>query len=97
MAQQVVMIVVLFRIYGTKSGNLLQQLLRYLRLICFTEFFSFISGPNSLVMQGEKTDRLKLTKLKIGTYVFELIVTDDRGLQGKDTVNVFVKKGCNMF
>ncbi|EDV22385.1 uncharacterized protein TRIADDRAFT_28661 [Trichoplax adhaerens] len=54
-----------------------------------------VSGPNSFVMSGAKTSQLKLTKLKLGTYVFELIVTDDRGLQGKDTVNVFVKKDDN--
>lgn len=74
----------------------MQYSLRFQDSLVHKILFHF-SGPDSLVMQGEKTDHLKLTKLKLGTYVFELIVADDRGLQGKDTVNVFVKKGCNIF
>ena len=44
-------------------------------------------------MSGVDDKVVTVNKLLEGNYVFKLIVTDDKGLTGSDTVAVNVKKG----
>jgi hypothetical protein len=52
--------------------------------------WSQISGPNKSVIINPLQFSTEVTNLTLGTYSFELKVTDDAGLSAKDTVRVFV-------
>jgi hypothetical protein len=52
-----------------------------------------ISGPSSATFSSNNTATTDVSKLVEGTYEFELTVMDDKGLSGKDTVNVTVALG----
>ncbi|TLX77471.1 T9SS type A sorting domain-containing protein [Labilibacter sediminis] len=53
--------------------------------------WSQISGPASAVLNNDNTNSLTASNLIEGTYVFELVVTDNDGSTGSDQVNVFVE------
>jgi gliding motility-associated-like protein len=52
--------------------------------------WSQLDGPNNVTMTGTDTDQLSLTDLIEGTYIFEISVTGDNGLTGKDQIRVTV-------
>ena len=47
-----------------------------------------VSGPAGLTMTGTTTQTLSISGLAIGTYKFELKVTDNKGAVGRDTATV---------
>ncbi|MEO5602836.1 MAG: prolyl oligopeptidase family serine peptidase [Cyclobacteriaceae bacterium] len=49
-----------------------------------------ISGP-AATLTGEATNNLSASGLVMGTYVFRLIVTDDKGGKSDDEISLFVK------
>ncbi len=49
-----------------------------------------ISGPSSYILENPNALRTKLSKLEKGIYEFELTITDNKGLTGKDIVRVTV-------
>jgi hypothetical protein len=51
-----------------------------------------ISGSVAIIT-SENSPSVNITNLQEGTYTFELTVTDNKGAQGKDTVNVTVGLG----
>lgn len=53
--------------------------------------WSQVSGPNSSDIVNEGAPSTKVNKLITGTYVFQLMVVDDGGATGVDTVSVIVK------
>ncbi len=54
-----------------------------------------LSGP-AVTIAGETTSTLQLSDLTVGTYEFELVVTDDKGDTGKDTVVVIEQLSNNI-
>jgi parallel beta-helix repeat protein len=48
-----------------------------------------LSGPENLVINNAGAATASVRILQQGEYVFELTVTDDKGMTGKDTVNIF--------
>lgn len=50
------------------------------------------SGPNPSTITGGTTTTPTFSNLVAGTYVFQLLVTDDRGGQATDTMTVFVNQ-----
>ena len=44
-------------------------------------------------MVGQDQAKVVISDLKAGTYEMKLTVTDDKHLQGSDTVKIHVKKG----
>ncbi|MDI1322034.1 MAG: PKD domain-containing protein [Algoriphagus sp.] len=54
-----------------------------------------LSGPNSPSLINPNSPQTTVTNLVAGTYLFELTVTDDRGVSAKDTVLVIVFEGVN--
>ncbi|MEO7990609.1 MAG: PKD domain-containing protein [Chryseolinea sp.] len=52
--------------------------------------WNFISGPGSGNSSALDQPTLNLTNLVIGIYVFELVVTDNRGASSTDEVKIFV-------
>jgi hypothetical protein len=57
--------------------------------------WSKISGPSSFVIEHPGSLSTKVSNLEIGVYQFELTVTDDGGLYGKDIIQVTVNGGGN--
>ncbi len=51
-----------------------------------------ISGPSSYILENPNSLRTKVSKLEKGIYEFELSVTNQRGLIGKDIVRVTVSE-----
>jgi hypothetical protein len=49
-----------------------------------------ISGPNSFVISNPTNYETEITSLQTGVYEFELTVTDNGGLTGKDTLTISV-------
>jgi hypothetical protein len=49
-----------------------------------------VSGPESFNIENPAYLETKVRNLKVGEYAFELTVIDSLGLQGRDTVKVFV-------
>lgn len=54
-----------------------------------------ISGPNAPVISNDNTKIAGVTGVVVGVYQFELVVTDNRGGIGKDTVKVTVNPAPN--
>jgi gliding motility-associated-like protein len=52
--------------------------------------WSQVDGPNSVTMTGMDSEQLSLTDLIEGTYIFEISVTGDNGMTGKDQITVTV-------
>ncbi len=50
-----------------------------------------LSGPNAALLSGGTTATLTASNLVLGTYVFELTVTDNEGNTGSDSVAVVVQ------
>lgn len=50
-----------------------------------------VSGPTGLVYSNQNAVTTTVTGLKIGTYVFRLTATDDKGLTGSDTKTLIIK------
>jgi hypothetical protein len=55
-----------------------------------------ISGPNSGSINKANSSSANVTSLQIGTYQFELTVTDNRGAIAKDTMQVKVNEAANV-
>ena len=60
-----------------------------------TIFWSKISGPSSFVIENPGSLSTKVSNLQIGVYQFELTVIDDKGLYGKDIIQVTVSQMPN--
>ncbi len=54
--------------------------------------WSEIAGPSSALISTPDLETTNVTTLVQGTYKFELVVTDDKGAIGKDTVTIIVNK-----
>lgn len=52
--------------------------------------WSFVSGPSTPMLDGQNTETLTASELIIGSYIFELTITDDNGAQDSDEVIVYV-------
>lgn len=50
-----------------------------------------ISGPNTATIQSPSAVITSLSNLAVGTYIFEVTVTDNKGATAKDQVSVFVR------
>ena len=55
-----------------------------------------VSGPSSFKILNSTSDSTGVTELVQGIYQFELKVTDDKGVIGKDTVQVIVDSASNI-
>ena len=55
--------------------------------------WSQISGPSTSIILSANEPETKISNLIEGTYSFELTVTDNNGVEGKDTVSVTVALG----
>lgn len=55
--------------------------------------WSQVDGPSQATLSGDATTTLTASNLKQGAYVFKLTATDNDGLTGDDTVNVYVIGG----
>ncbi len=55
-----------------------------------------MSGPNSSSLSGEDTATVTVSNLIIGTYLFQVIVTDDFGDQASDIVQVVLTDAPNV-
>jgi hypothetical protein len=55
-----------------------------------------ISGPSQFIIQTSNQAQTNITDLLVGTYSFELVVTDNAGGVGRDTVTVTVNAGVNI-
>jgi hypothetical protein len=53
--------------------------------------WSYVSGPPSYTIVSPNTGNTKLIDLNIGTYIFRLTVTDNKGLTSFDDVTVIMK------
>lgn len=54
--------------------------------------WKYLSGPSSYIINTSSANKTIAKNLAIGTYSFELTVTDNDGLSAKDTVEVTVDK-----
>ena len=53
-----------------------------------------VSGPSTAVILNNETATPTVTGLVVGTYKFQLTVTDNDGATGTDDVTVTVNRGC---
>ena len=50
--------------------------------------WSQVSGPSSTLIENPGNKETKVSGFKVGTYVYQLMVTDDDGATGVDTLSV---------
>lgn len=53
------------------------------------------NGPSKAQMSDQNKKKIHLSKLMVGSYIFKLTVTDDKGVTGTDIIRVHVKKVDN--
>ena len=56
----------------------------------FTYVWSQVSGPNTATLSGTTTQSITASVLVAGTYVFKVVVTDNLGNVGEDTVSTVI-------